>query len=261
MFLQRGKLTTYLPSFVFNLQFLVTKKAFQNKFYNKEKGTYGPYGGNIFALKMGLPEDQKQRVIAALQSDIAANGGHLDTGIFGTQFFFEVLAENGMEELAYEVMNMKTEPSYGWWIEQGATTTWEEWNGSGSHNHPMFGGGIVWLYRKLAGMETDPSQPGYRNIIFRPEPVGDISFVKYSNETVYGSASVNWRRRDNTFKLDINVPVGSTATVYVPTSNAKSITEGGKEIKDNSEVSFQRFESGYAVYSVSSGKYSFDSQL
>ena len=105
---------------------------------------------------MGVPEDQKAGVIAALKSDIAANGGHLDTGIFGTQFFFEVLAENGMQDLAFEAMNKKTQPSYGWWIEQGATTTWEQWDGSGSRNHPMFGGAIVWFYRELAGMNIDP---------------------------------------------------------------------------------------------------------
>ena len=51
-----------------------TKTAFQNKFYDKEKGSYGLYGGNIFALKMGVPADQYARVVAALKSDILANG-------------------------------------------------------------------------------------------------------------------------------------------------------------------------------------------
>ena len=72
-----------------------TRNAFMNRFYDEEKGTYGPNGGNIFALKMGVPENRKDRVISALKADIAANGGRLDTGIFGTQFFFEVLADNG----------------------------------------------------------------------------------------------------------------------------------------------------------------------
>ncbi len=238
-----------------------TKKAFQDKYYDKEKKTYGLYGGNIFALKMGIPADQKPGVIAALKSDIAANGGHLDTGIFGTQFFFEVLAENGMQDLAFEAMNKKTQPSYGWWIEQGATTTWEQWDGSGSRNHPMFGGGIVWFYRELAGMNIDPSQPGYRNIIFKPQPAGDITFVKYSNETTNGMASISWKKNAGAFKLDIEVPVGSTATVYVPTLNAKNVTESGKEIKAESDVRFQKMENGYAVFTVYSGKYSFDSQL
>jgi alpha-L-rhamnosidase len=105
-----------------------TRIAFQKRFYDTEKGSYGPDGGNIFALKMGIPQEQKDRVLKALESDIKANGDHLDTGIFGTQFFFEVLSENGMHELAYKIMNQRTQPGYGWWIEQGATTTWEQWD-------------------------------------------------------------------------------------------------------------------------------------
>lgn len=238
-----------------------TKKAFMKKFYDEGRGSYGPNGGNIFALKMGVSEDQYPRVVAALKSDIAANDGHLDTGIFGTQFFFEVLAENGLNELAYEAMNKRTQPSYGWWIEQGATTSWERWDGEGSRNHPMFGGGLVWFYRVLAGINTDPLHPGYKNIIFKPQPAGDLTFASYSNETPYGTASVRWEKEAGAFKLDIRVPVGSTASVYVPTSSINSITENGKAIKDKKTISFQRMENGYAIYNVGSGAYSFGSRL
>jgi alpha-L-rhamnosidase len=238
-----------------------TKAAFHNKYYDRERGTYGPNGGNIFALKMGVPVDQYPRVIAALKADILANGGHLDTGIFGTQFFFEILSENGLHDLAFEAMNKKTQPGYGWWIEQGATTMWEKWDGEGSRNHPMFGGGIVWLYRVLAGMNTDPLQPGYRNIIFKPQPAGDVSFASYSNETPYGPAAIDWKKEDGLFSLSVKVPVGSSATVYIPATNKNEILENGKKIKGNSEVSFQKMENGYAIFTLGSGDYSFTSGL
>jgi alpha-L-rhamnosidase len=237
-----------------------TKRAFQNKYYDKSKGTYGPYGGNIFALRMGVPPDQYPKVVVALKSGILASGGHLDTGIFGTQFFFEVLSENGLHELAFEAMNKKTQPSFGWWIEQGATTSWEQWNGTGSRNHPMFGGGIVWFYRVLAGMNIDPLQPGYRNIIFKPQPAGNIDFASYANMTQYGVASISWKKNGKAFLMNIEVPVGSTATVYVPASAAESITEGGQKIKNNSEISLKGMDGLYAVFSVKSGKYSFNSK-
>ncbi len=236
-----------------------TRKAFQDKFYDREKGTYGPYGGNIFALKMGVPDDQKEKVIASLKSDIISNGGHLDTGIFGTQFFFEVLAENGLNDLAFEAMNKRTQPGYGWWIEQGATTTWEQWNGENSRNHPMFGGGIVWFYRKLAGMNADPDKPGYRNIIFRPQPAGDIAFASYSTETPYGYAAITWKKVNGKFIMDITVPVGSTADVYFPASNATMVTENGRKIKKSKTMSFLRMDDGYAVFSTGSGSYNFAS--
>jgi alpha-L-rhamnosidase len=235
------------------------KTAFQNKYYDKVKGTYGPDGGNIFALKMGIPGSQVKMVINALKSDIALNGGNLDTGIFGTQFFFEVLSENGLNELAYQAMNKHTQPSYGWWIDQGATTTSEQWDGNGSRNHPMFGGGIVWFYRKLAGMNADPENPGYRNIIFKPQPAGEISFASYSNQTPYGQTGISWNKGNGKFKTEINVPVGCTATVFVPASNKKDITENSQPLKNTDYIKFIRMENGYAVFCVKSGNYKFQS--
>jgi alpha-L-rhamnosidase len=237
------------------------KKAFQKRFYDPAKGSYGPAGGNIFALKMGLPDDQKTRVLSALESDIHAAGDHLDTGIFGTQFFFEVLAENGLNELACKVMSQRTQPSYGWWIDQGATTTWEQWNGTNSRNHPMFGGGIVWLYRKLAGMNADPEKPGYKNIIFRPQPPSGIDHVSYSNITPNGTASIDWRKENGKFNMQVEVPAGSTATVYLPTSDPLSVRERGKKIKKSEWIVYRGMEDGYAVYEVSSGNYRFVSDL
>jgi len=236
------------------------RTAFQRKYYDEAKGTFGPYGGNIFGLKMGLSENQKDRVIAALEADIHAEGDHLDTGIFGTQFFFEVLSENGLHELAYKVMNQRTQPSYGWWIEQGATTTWEQWNGSNSRNHPMFGGGIVWFYRKLAGMNADPEMPGYKNIIFKPQPANDITYASYSNLTPYGTAEVSWEKKSGKFTLEIDVPVSCTATVYVPAEKFSIIKESRKRIRRSNEITFEKMDQGYAVYKVKSGNYKFESE-
>jgi alpha-L-rhamnosidase len=237
-----------------------TRQAFLKKFYDQEKGTFGKGGGNIFALVMGLPAGQEQRVIDALKKDIADDEGHLDTGIFGTQFFFEVLADHGLQELAFEAMNKRTQPSYGWWIEQGATTSWEQWDGSGSRNHPMFGGGLVWFYRKLAGLNTDPSNPGYRNIIFRPQPAGDLKYVSYSNLTPYGTAGIRWEKKDNHFAMNVEIPVGSTATVYVPAGSAGEVKENGSAIKKkNKNITYTGIEGNYVVFRVNSGSYVFSS--
>lgn len=237
-----------------------TRQAFLLRFYDKEKGTYGPAGGNIFALKMGVPEKQYQQVISALKTDIKANNGHLDTGIFGTQFFFEILTAHGLHEMAYEAMNKKTEPGYGWWIEQGATTSWERWDGRGSHNHPMFGGGITWFYTDLAGMNPDPEMPGYRHIVFKPQPTGGLTSASYANKTVYGEASISWKKEKGTFTMDVSVPVGSTATVFIPAENYKTIKEGNKKPKKSRGITFEGESDGYAIYKIGSGNYQFISQ-
>jgi alpha-L-rhamnosidase len=227
-----------------------TRSAFMEKFWDAAAGSYGRYGGNIFALKMGVPADRKEKVIAALKADIEADGGHLDTGIFGTQFFFEVLSENGMHDFAFGAMNKRTMPGYGWWLEQGATTSWEHWEKPGSGNHPMFGGGLVWLYRKLAGMNADPDDPGYHHIIFRPEPAGDVTSCSYSNLTPYGEAGISWTKENGKFSMIVTVPPGSSATVHVPGSMKKS--DG---------VPFTTSEDGYSVSHVESGRYAFESEL
>ncbi len=234
-----------------------TAEAFHKRFYDPEKGSYGPYGGNVFALRIGVPETYRDRVVAALAQDIRNNGGHLDTGIFGTQFFFEVLAENGLNELAFEAMNKRDYPSFGLWIEQGATTTWEQWDGGNSRNHPMFGGGLTWFYRKLAGMSADASQPGYRHIVFRPQPAGDLTYARYGKRTPYGDASIDWRRENGRFTMTVEVPVGSTATVYVP--GATDAASAGADASDLKKglVTFESAGDGYARFSVAAGRYTF----
>jgi alpha-L-rhamnosidase len=237
-----------------------TRQAFFKKFYDEKNGTYGKAGGNIFALKMGVPADQYPMVINSLKADIKANNGNLDTGIFGTQFFFEVLSENGMHDLAYEAMNKRTQPSFGWWIDQGATTTWEQWNGENSRNHPMFGGSIVWFYRKLAGMNTDVEAPGYRHIIFRPQPAADLSYVKYFQHTSFGEAGIQWKNESQQFTMQITVPVGCRATVYIPLLKGKRISESGVPLSSSKAVKNIKEEDGYQVAVVNSGQYQFVSE-
>jgi alpha-L-rhamnosidase len=238
-----------------------TAEAFHRRFFDEVNGSYGDGGGNIFALKIGVPADRYERVCSAVRANLEARDGHLDTGIFGTQFLFEVLSEHGMHDLAYGAINKRTEPSYGYWLEVGSTTTREDWDNSGSHNHPMFGGGLVWFYRVLAGMQADPERPGYRHIVFRPQPAGDVTSVKYSNLTPQGRAGIAWQRGAGNFSMVITVPVGSTATVYVPVADDGEVTESGASAAQAGGVRHLRDEPGYSVFEVESGVYRFGSSL
>ncbi|HQH25072.1 MAG TPA: family 78 glycoside hydrolase catalytic domain [Bacteroidales bacterium] len=238
-----------------------TRTAFMSEFYDQVNGTFGRYGGNIIALKMGVPEEIKKKVIKVLADDIKADKGNLDTGIFGTRFFFEVLSANGLHDLAFEAMNKRTMPSYGYWLEQGATTMWEQWDQPLSGNHPMFGGGIVWLYRNLAGMNADPADPGYRRIVFCPGPVDEITHCSYENLTPYGMASISWEKQNNKFFTEINVPVGSSAIIYLPCGDKGPVRENGRRTGKRSGIIFREFTGRHAVYEVGSGKYRFESTM
>lgn len=235
-----------------------TKKSFNSYFYNSEKGTYGNYGQNVFALKMGIPKEQEKRVLSALKENIENKNGHLDTGIFGTRYLFEVLTDYGMHDLAYAILNKKSYPSFGFWISQGATTTWEQWNGENSRNHPMFGGGLVWMYRKLAGMSPDYNKPGYKHIVFRPHFITDLDFVTYSNETPYGLGGIEWKRNVNKTEVNITVPVGSKATLYLPVDDVSKIkVDNNLPIDTITDLDLNYFNSGEMKIIVGSGSYKF----
>jgi len=122
----------------------------------------------------------------------------------------------------------------------------------------MFGGGLVWFYRKLAGMNTDPDQPGYRHIIFKPQPVADLSYVTYSNNTALGEAGISWKNKDGKFLMDITVPVGSKATVFVPSGNIQSLRESSHPIKQSKGVNLVSAGKDTIVLDVESGKYQFE---
>jgi alpha-L-rhamnosidase len=235
-----------------------TKQAFHARFYNKDSGSYGDGGGNIFALKMGVPDEQYEKVVSALRKSISAKGGHLDTGIFGTRFFFEVLAANGMNDLAFEAMNKTTEPSFGHWIELGSTTSREQWDEGGSHNHPMFGGGLVWFYRNLAGMKYDETAPGYRHIIYKPQPVPQVNTTTYMLQTSYGEAGIKWNHNGTALEMSVTVPVGCTATVFVPTQQGQTVSLTGEAEEEH--VRKEGTENGYTKFRVESGVYSFDAR-
>ena len=197
------------------------REAFHRVFYRPETHSYGwQDGANVFALAMGVPPEREALVEESLLREIAENDGHLNTGIFGTQLFFDVLCDHGMADLAYTAMTKTDYPSYGWWLEQGAHTFWERWDGRDSRNHPMFGGGVTWLYTRLAGLQTDPEEPGYRHMIVKPTPVCDLVSASYETETPQGEASVRWEIEDGTFVLDVRVPKGSHASIWMPGAEA-----------------------------------------
>ena len=239
-----------------------TSNAFHQRFFDAEAGSYGRHGANVFALDLGVQESEKSSVISALKQNIEQNDGHLHTGIYGTRLLFEVLSDNGLHQMAYEALNKKSEPGFGYWLADGATTTREFWNNEGSHNHPMFGGGLTWFYRRLAGMQVDPNQPGYRHIIFKPQLVEDLTLVKYFNQTVRGEAGIRWERSSNRLAMEVTVPVGSTATVYIPARELGEIRESGAPIENSDIIKYIETDpDGYVVCGIPSGNYRFESVL
>ncbi len=194
--------------------------------------------------------------------------GHLTVGLVGMQWFMQTLDRIGRPDVAFTVATQTTRPSWGYMIAKGATSIWERWDqdardpGMNGESQMILAGNLAaWFYQTLAGINYDPAQPGFRHVILRPRPVGDLSTVTAAHKCPYGTIRSAWRIRHGVFFWDVTVPPNTTATVYVPTNDAASVTEGGKPAGEADGIKFLRTETGAAVYEVVSGRYDFAAHL
>jgi alpha-L-rhamnosidase len=240
-------------------------EAFNREYWNDAVGGYGAnnQSANSFALFLGLvPQKQVPRVVDNLVKDVKVAGGHLTTGNLCTKYLLEALTTYGRADVAYEIVTQKTYPSWGYMLANGATTLWERWEeltggGMNSHNHPMMGSVSSWFYKYLGGINTDPQAPGFKRIVIHPYPVGDLTWVRSEYTSMYGVIRSAWRREGKTFRLNLTVPVNTTATVYVPASNVSHVTEGGNPAASAAGVEWMRNEDGAVIFEVGSGDYEF----
>ena len=239
------------------------KHAFNARFLKRGTGRYdsGSQACQAFALYFGLvPKEEKQNALNLLVRDVEAHGNHLTTGIFGTRFILEVLAENGRNDVAYTLVNQRTFPGWGWMLENGATTLWEHWELSDntySHNHPMFGSVSEWFYKTLAGVRVADDSVGCNHVWIAPKPTADLSFARGTYDSVRGLIVSDWKRSATQFRLKTTVPIGTTATVILPTRSLKDISEGGKPLNSSEGLHVINETADGVTVEVGSGDYDF----
>ena len=186
----------------------------------------------LFALKLGLVEGEaKVKTIAALKQNFKAHGDCLQTGFLGTSILMDTLTENGMVDIAYTLLLQHNFPSWLYSVDQGATTIWERWNsytvkdgfgsvGMNSFNHYAYGAVAAWIYKTVAGIASDPAQPGFRNIVMKPVPDKRLGFVKAEYKSAAGLIRSAWKYEGDKWIWDFTVPEGATASVTLPGESA-----------------------------------------
>lgn len=214
---------------VFEQEAKSIQHSFQQKFL-KSNGIVaeGSQAAQACALYYGLiPENQRAAVAKVLSEAVTAANDHVDVGILGAKTLFRVLSDNGYHEQAYRVVTSKGAPGYGWMIESGYTCLSEDWYGGGSHNHVMFGDISAWFYQYLAGIQADPEVPGFKHFILRPQPAGDLTWVKAEHKSPYGLIQANWEKQSNDqFKARFVIPEGTTATLILPGCSPEKVNPG-----------------------------------
>ena len=208
-----------------------TVESFNREFFNPDSCTYGTGSqtSNALPLYLGLTGGNKQGVLASLVNDIKEHGTRLTTGDVGNRYLFQTLAQNGLNELLYTMLNHYETPGYGFQLRHGATTLTEQWdpNQGSSLNHFMLGQIDEWLFKTLAGIQNQPGTHGLRHLLIQPTLVGDLQYVKASTHSLYGKISVDCTRTS----LTVEIPVGSDATVVLPNGERKQVGSGQHTFK------------------------------
>jgi alpha-L-rhamnosidase len=223
----------------------------------------------LLALHMDLlPEDLRSVAAEHLVRTIEREDWHLSTGFVGVGYLCPVLTEAGYTDVAYRLLENETYPSWGYTIENGATTIWERWDGwteengfqspnMNSFNHYSLGSVGEWLYRYVAGI--DSGTPGYGQIVIRPHPGGNLTHARAEYDSVRGRISSSWKIEDGRFILQALIPPNTTATVHVPSTD--DVTEGGSPVDEADGVEFVSTGEGETVLAVGSGRYEFESRM
>jgi alpha-L-rhamnosidase len=247
------------------------KDSFNKTFYHSDLGSYGEnkLTENLLALNFGLvPIEDQDRVFNTIVKTIEDYDEHLSTGMIGTQWIMRTLSRYGRPDLAYRLAASKTYPSWGYMVENRATTIWELWNGNtaapdmNSYNHVMMLGDlIIWYYENLAGIKSSIEKTGFKQIIMKPEPVDDLNYVSASYRSNYGKINSDWKKEGENFSWNISIPSNSSALVYLPAISVESVTESGEKIQNAEGVHFLKMEGKRAVFEIGSGNYHFESKL
>ena len=250
--------------------------GFQKRFYHADSHSYanGTQTASTLPLFFGItPAGDRDSVQNSLNSDIVySKNTHLSTGILGTKYLLPLLSQDGRGDLAYDLATQTTYPSWGYMIEKGATTVWELWQdvegpSMNSHNHAMFGSVGAWFYTSLAGIHIDPKNPGYERIRIQPEMVRDLHYASASIDTVRGRVASAWQREPGRTRLEVTIPPGSTAEIYLPVfGNADAtVEEGGRAVwkarafvAGVSGVGAARAAGGDVLIEAASGTYVFE---
>lgn len=202
--------------------------AFNKKYFNVKTGWYhgNTQAANLLPVAFGItPPEKVHRVMENVVKDIRQRNNHLSTGFLGTAYILPMLSKWGYHKLAWKLATQRSYPSWGYMVEQGATTIWELWNsdtegpGMNSRNHFALGSVGEWYYAYLAGLQPDPERPGFRHVVVAPHPIEGLQWAEASIQTMYGQLTNRWEMINGQFRLDISVPANCSAEVHIPVTH------------------------------------------
>jgi alpha-L-rhamnosidase len=215
-----------------------------------------------------LTNEQRARAAEHLVERIKAADHHHSVGFLGVPILLPTLTQIGRSDLAYRLLRNKTYPSWGYSVEQGATTIWERWDSwtleggfnageMNSFNHYAFGSCGEWMFSSMLGIDT--AGAAFREIVMKPEIGHGITWARGHYDSIHGRIASEWRIGEGRLQWNVTIPANTVANLHVPAGRLADLTdlnEDGRPLADAHGVVFLREEGGRVVLRVGSGNYS-----
>jgi alpha-L-rhamnosidase len=208
------------------------RAAYQKQYIQPDGAVTGnTQSAYVVTLYSGIaPEALRANMTGRLVHDIEAHNNHLTTGFLGTPFLMFVLDDNHRADVAFQLLLQDTYPSWGYMVAKGATTWWERWNGDtgdpgmNSYNHYAFGSVMAWVFRRAAGIDTDPSGPGFHHLNIRPQFSATLPSLHTAYDSPYGLVTTDWNQ--TTHRFTVTTPANTAATITLPNGTPANIGSG-----------------------------------
>jgi alpha-L-rhamnosidase len=225
------------------------QKKIHEVFFNESNNSYGT-GTQIdlaFPMIAGVvPQEKLEDVKKSFYDETEVNrNGHFACGLVGLPVITEWAVKNRAPGLMYSMLKKRDYPGYLYMIDNGATTTWEHWNGDRSHIHNCYNGIGSWFYQAVGGIRPAEDVPAYRKVQIQPQIPEGVTWAKTYRETPFGKLSVNWNLKNEILELELEIPVGMETEVILPDGVKKYTVEGAD----------QELPDGINGVTVKSGKY------
>ncbi len=238
------------------------RMAFNREFFDNAHNTYstGSQTAMAMPLCLGLVDPvHREKVFSNLVDSIIANDKALTAGDIGFHYLVRALTEGGASQLLFDMNNRDDVPGYGYQLKKGATALTESWPALEivSNNHLMLGHLMEWFYGGVGGIRQDEQSTGFRSIIIQPAVVGDLTSATTSFESPYGTIQTSWKMTEGDFSLKVNIPVNTTASVYLPLKVHSRVYENGVPVEQAKDITHLGTGNGMAIYRTGSGNYDF----
>ena len=196
-----------------------------NRKFNNGDGTYadGSWTALAAAVYFHLAEEtDRARIAEKLVGMVRTNDHKTDFGILGAKYVPRVLADCGYADDAFHLITQTQFPGWGFWIENGATSLWEQWNGTSSQNHIMFGDISAWMFEYLGGAVPLKETPGFKHFLLKPALIPSLSHVRMRHETPFGTLRSEWKRENGKIQCEFEIPQGTSADILLPGSTVEN---------------------------------------